>query len=417
MGQYRDLRGKRTNGIVITIDVVAKRHGDYFALHLPKSILKELCSVFGTRIFKLYITNGIKREYYWEYSERSNYISFSGLKPGKYKVSIEPYNLEKFIKEFNMLIKRKFNLKLKTAKNKLITLIGETFLETNRWIFIRERGGGIIIIAEYPSITHPKRKAKIKYQIKKGEANIYYQSENPPKAPSPQRLVALEPVEGCVKITYKHGKINRTGILSTKEIPSLPSFYAGEYSGAIAIEDEGELNLSGYRVKKFRFSILDPFLALFIDYQVKYSEILLHKDMASANGKMIREDVAKLISLEFLNMYGFSPIVDVSNNIAFRSKFPRIKPDFIAYKDDSFHLIEVKFRFPEKYMDKAFRLAIKQVKRQYDRLKEREPLNVYITSDIKLDTIHGYGAIVVSYSHRKKYGYIYFCHYISGGVE
>lgn len=80
--------------------------------------------------------------------------------------------------------------------------------------------------------------------------------------------------------------------------------------------------------------------------------------------------VAKLISLEFLNMSGFSPIIDVGGNIIFRSEFPRVKPDFIAYKDGGFHLIEVKFRFPEKYMDKAFRLAINQVKRQYDRLKK-----------------------------------------------
>ena len=188
------------------------RRGRDYELIIPWRVFKELKSKYKTNIFKLNIKREDKViEYIWKLIRKGEQeISVKGLTKGTYKVSIKPYHVKDFINEFNRRAKDKYGVELGIEDDVLTLHIGEKTLKTVKWVFDKEFGGGACIKAIYPSITKASREIIIKYQVKRGEVNIWILE------PRRERRAAVYPIEKIVDgedridIIYKHGKRIKT---------------------------------------------------------------------------------------------------------------------------------------------------------------------------------------------------------------
>ena len=168
MGQFR--ARETSKGRVKRMEVEAKLSGKYPVIVIPKEIFKG----FKTEFIKIKIENHVRTTYFWKVKDRKKtVISFRGLKLGRYLLTLEPYDLEKFLDEYNSLVEKKRDMKLLIKNDILITKIGNIAMQTKNWRFEREHGGGIYIIAEYSSIVSPKDKLELKYQLKHENAYLY----------------------------------------------------------------------------------------------------------------------------------------------------------------------------------------------------------------------------------------------------
>jgi len=144
----------RPEAIEILANAVIRR-GKYPTLVIHGLTFEYARDMLGTDIFKLEIHDGERYIYYWRHlgGENEKEIMFMGLKLGEYWVSIKPFNIYNFIKDFNEAIRKTLPILLSININQIVVKMGDTYISTQRWSYEKERGCGVALLAEYPSKT------------------------------------------------------------------------------------------------------------------------------------------------------------------------------------------------------------------------------------------------------------------------
>jgi len=407
MGQYK---GRKENAVEsMKMEAEAKVVSGYPTIIIKKSILQDIKEKLHTDIIKMKIHNHIETTYYWSLQniDRAAVITFRGLKPGKYTLEIEPYNLYTFIKDYNRMIKPEYNFKLAVWNEKLHTIIGDRILSTSIWKFEKEHGGAIHIIAEYPSITRIEGKLKLKYQIKNEKAYVYVQEyRTGRKRDIPHEVKELKCTRSGVIIKYKHGNKTKTTIIITANF--LPDFKKDIdiKSTDIAFEPVKKLLIKNFYLKGYQFRFLNPDIQDEFDLRmvVSYYYMSHPSERLPETGRSIRDKLGKYIAIAFLKKLGYDDFYkDLENILQFKVMFPNIKPDLLAGKNGKYTVIEVKFRFNQKGVSAAFNHAFKEVLKHYRVLKAHSPFKLKSGVDIV-----NYGIVITGYNHKQKRGYLYF---------
>ncbi len=215
--------------VIFEVETGVHRTSGLAKITIPNSILREIEENGENEIFKLSIPDK-NIELFFEYRGigRVEIVS-KFIEHGKHRISIKPYSIEDFIKEFNDRITGKFNVNLHIDNEKLILNIGREKLPTSRWRFYKEAGGGVAVQAEYPSSRRRNKKIFIKYQIKMGGAFIYLlEPQGSRKRLSTQKIVDIEydGSKGRILFRYKHG--DRVKTTSADLSPKLKSESRGD---------------------------------------------------------------------------------------------------------------------------------------------------------------------------------------------
>ena len=250
------------------------RKGKHPSIIIPKSIFENAEELFNTNLFKRDIINDKQYTYYWKYrSKRKQEITFKDLKPGKYKVKIKPFGLINFLKEFNKNIKRKFSFTLNLEKDMLITNFKGIYVSTKAWMFDKEKGCGIAILAKYPSKTRTGQEVIVKYQLKMGKANIWIVEPRDKERPAVYKVEDIYTESDSINLYYRHGKKLKTTSINIINF-LLPIEYKPK-AKALNINTPKKLLISGFKIKKYLYSISDDEVYRDLTYLIKmsYSEL------------------------------------------------------------------------------------------------------------------------------------------------
>ena len=402
MGQFR--ARETSKGRVKRMEVEAKLSGKYPVIVIPKEIFKG----FKTEFIKIKIENHVRTTYFWKVKDRKKtVISFRGLKLGRYLLTLEPYDLEKFLDEYNSLVEKKRDMKLLIKNDILITKIGNIAMQTKNWRFEREHGGGIYIIAEYSSIVSPKDKLELKYQLKHENAYLYIQQYSARKRRyTPYEVVDIDTSEVAIVLKYRHGNRMKATAIPLENLSDTTLRHIMIDPEDMEITKTQDIKTKELEIEGYRYRIKNPYISNELNVSMVTSFKLLNmKDALEESARQIRDKIGKHIASAFLRKKKFTKLlIDIENDEEFRRKFPSIKPDILAKKNDKYYVIEVKFRFKEKYIRNAFMRGLKEVKRQFNILRKYGTFEM----DGESISVGGYGILVLGYDHRRKGGYLYF---------
>ncbi len=227
---------KDDNDYVTRFKSYSKRHlgkpgKQVYQVRIPIRILNELRERGLREYYKILLSGPTKHVYYWRYSESRDVrgkrvdrvISIAGLKEGLYDVEIRPYSLNDFIKEFNQLIKGKYDrmIKLEVRDDNLILNVDGYEYTTHDWRMEKVFGGAIGIVASYKIESLNPR---LIFKIRGDEADIRLLEYPYEKSTKGYRILDLEPSDIALKIKYITGnkRIRRTyvtrisSVISTK---------------------------------------------------------------------------------------------------------------------------------------------------------------------------------------------------------
>ena len=336
----------------------------YTVITIPKDIFEELGPQDEPAIYKIILEqNGEKHIYYIEYQGKEVIITFSELKPGKYTVTIQPYNTQDFIKDFNQKAQEKYNIQIEKTNNTLILKLpnGET-IETQKWTYQKEHGGAVKITAEYPSETRPK--TTLIYKLKRDEAHIKILSPRKEKRDTQEPVTKIEPTEHAIAITYKHGKKQKTTY-----IPVLDITYPMTYE-----IKRGDIE---YNLKK-EYENTAEYVVEIIDDRIyrALQRIYIFGYKVGKKGNIIKESIGTRIASNFLtDKLGYDILDNSIIENLFRNYYKvNVKPDLIAYKGNVGHIIEVKFLSNPNLVKLRLREAEREINRQIKKLEKTTAL-------------------------------------------
>ncbi len=193
----------------VIIEVETRVHGasGLAKITIPTHILRRIERYSETGIYKLSILDrGVELFFKYEPGEKVVIVS-RFITHGRHRISITPYSVNDFIREFNERIRGKFDVRLHIEGETLILKVGGESLNTSKWRFYKEAGGGVAIQAEYTSSQRRNKRLLIKYQVKMGDAHIYLLEPQEGRRPSTQKIVGIEynRKKGLILFRYRHG--------------------------------------------------------------------------------------------------------------------------------------------------------------------------------------------------------------------
>lgn len=250
MGQYKTRDTATTEGEKQSIEIILETRADSEGrpiLTIPKNTFKNIRNP-ETNIYKTTIENKEnKYTYFIEYRDGKVIISFKELKPGKYRVKIEPYTLQDFLKEFNQTAKQKYGITLEIKNNHLILNLPDgTTIATDKWTYQKEHGGTARIKADYPSETRPK--TTLIYKNKRGKTQIRILSPRKRSRSSQELVTKIKATPHGIAITYKHVKKQKTTYIPTIPIEKLNRYYVPDNAITYSFF-KCEKNIEYYKVK------------------------------------------------------------------------------------------------------------------------------------------------------------------------
>ena len=379
----------------------------YPMIVLPQKILEHIYIETGTKIMKLHIENDIETVYIWEYNpNRKPYIVFKELKHGEYKITIKPYTLKDFLREYNTKMREKGITLTIEDGNLIVTVKNQGKIKTKEWKFEKEHGGAVHIIAEYNSPSRARGKVTIKFQIKRGRADIYLlERQGSRERLSPHKVTDIKMFAEYVEIYYKHGVRVKTASFLSKN----PQAIHEEHGKKIKTLDRTIINIAGYKVRRYRYRVVNREFA----GRLSNDMIISYRLLKMGNKKQfeaIREKIGIDIAAEYLKSLGFNKIFihpdKMFPNYLMKAYFGGLKPDIIAFKGDNMVVIEVKFRFSERKGKEAIKEAIEQVKKYVKEIKRRfrtppyRIFNEYFSSITPM-------IFIIGFNHKIKGGYIF----------
>ncbi len=349
------------------------KSGKYPMIVLPRDLLDEICGEAGTNILRLHIENDVKTEYIWEYDpNKKPYLVFKELEEGEYDITIEPYTLKDFLREFNAKADE-HGLRLTVRHGVLTTHIkNQGEISTENWRFEKEHGGAIHILAEYPAPARHEEKAIIKYQLKRGEPSIYLlEKQGERRRLSPHKITEIKILGNHAIIHYTHGKKTKTTRiqLTTQKTQQEQT---PRQTTPIQITATNLIKTQKHHIERHEYKITDEQLANELrELLVNSYKALRMGDRGTFNSN--RELVGLRIATEYLKYIGFeedtiyqsrapSPIMDKITRIMKIIMGP-LKPDIAILNKEEIVTVEAKFRVSERRaradLDGAARQALR----------------------------------------------------------
>lgn len=327
-------------------------------LTIPKNIFEKLGKQ-ETNIYKTTIENQENRyTYIIEYKDREVVISFSQLKPGKYRVRIEPYTLQDFLRKFNQTAKQKYAITLEIKdKTLILNLPNGTTTATDKWIYEKEHGGTAKITADYPSETRPK--TTLIYKNKRGEPTIRILSPRKGRRDSQELVTKIEATPHGIAITYKHGKKQKITYIPVIPIEKLNRYYVP--ANAITYSFfKCEKNIEYYKVKIVDSNTYRALQQLFI---IGYK--------TGKKGNKYKEKIGIAIAMNFLeNVLKMDVIDNPVEEYNLREKYGiKVSPDLIAQIGSDRYMIEVKFLSYPSMIKHRLKSAENEINEQINKLR------------------------------------------------
>ncbi len=382
----------------------------YPMIVLPQKILEHIYIETGTKIMKLHIENDIETDYIWEYNpNRKPYIVFKELKHGEYKITIKPYTLKDFLREYNTKMREKGITLTIEDGNLIVTVKNQGKIKTKEWKFEKEHGGAVHIIAKYISPISGEEKALIKFQLKGGKAKMYIlEKQGPRKRLSPRKVTYIRIVDNYVEIDYKHGrKTKKKGFFTGKAI----LHHGKEYSSKIRNIKIDTVKISGYRFTRYEYRVIDEDFAAEINNKIRKSYLYLKMGDESTSNQL-KEEVGISIALQLLKQYKYGDALIHPENTRYKNHLKRyfgnLKPDVLLFKGNAMLIVEIKYRTSER---KAREIAFKAINQVTDYMKGlirrmyRKP--PYIMFGHTVSKVRA-AVIIVGYSQKLRGGYIYY---------
>lgn len=296
------------------------RRGKDYEIIIPNKVFERLNKIYKTDIFKLLIENDVNKVHYWKYNpHREHQISSKEFKEGKYRISIEPYNVLKFIREFNEKVRGKLKVELSLEQNKIALKIRETTLFSKEWSFDKEHGGGISIKASFPSITRAERKIILKFQLKNEEAKIWI--VEPRKSgfrPAIYLIERLFSKYGSIVAVYRHGKRQKITLI-TFEVKLDYKDAVEKTFEYLSITETRQVRIGDKQLLSYSYNITSEDTSDMLDYLMRLSYMLIKTQEYSTLGREIRDKIGKYITAMFLSKIGLKEIyVDPLSTPKFR---------------------------------------------------------------------------------------------------
>ncbi len=193
--------------VIIEVETRVHSASGLAKITIPTHILRRIERCSETGIYKLSILDrGV--ELFFKYKPGEKVVIVSRfITHGRHRISITRYSVNDFIREFNERIRGKFDVRLHIEGETLILKVNGESLNTSKWRFYKEAGGGVAIQAEYTSSQRRNKRLLVKYQVKMGDAHIYLLEPQVDRRPSTQKIVDIEynRKKGLILFRYRHG--------------------------------------------------------------------------------------------------------------------------------------------------------------------------------------------------------------------
>jgi len=395
----------RPEAIEILANAVIRR-GKYPTLVIHGLTFEYARDMLGTDIFKLEIHDGERYIYYWRHlgGENEKEIMFMGLKLGEYWVSIKPFNIYNFIKDFNEAIRKTLPILLSININQIVVKMGDTYISTQRWSYEKERGCGVALLAEYPSKTRTGQVVTLKFQMKLGKANLWIVEPRQGSRPAVYRVEKLESSLYSIDLYYRHGKkLKKTSLDIEKNVKKK---LFKPIPDSLEILEREKTRIAGLEVERYTYRIRDENLRGLADAIMRES----HKDRLEGrnDGFMTKRDVlGKSLAINFLYSIGIREVyVEPTRHDPYKDILRKIlanrRPDVIGFTENEMYVTEIKYRFEERDGRRSLKNAIKQVSEYYDLLTQVVGKEILDRRVEKLSRI----VVIIGYDHRSNGGYI-----------
>ncbi len=345
-----------------------KEH-ERMVITIPRNIIKYLRKKYSTDILRLIIKKEEEVKEYFIEANTKYTREVTVEEERKYTVSIEPYNIKKFLKDFNSRISSKFRAELSIHGGKLVLKVDGFNVEAIKWTFEREFGGGLSIKAEFPSIIRKDNKITLKFQLKNSEAYIRLVEKRSNRRDTTYNVINMLPFANNLIIVYLHGKSKITTLLTVDTEFDLDYFITPKRT-PIKIQSIENKTINNEPFSRYTYNISDNNMREGILHLLNctYKFKLANKKQS---GELFKEQIGIILAKVFLKQIGITgrvymkPLKKPFGKL--KKYFKRKEPDlFLITEDNKIIVIEIKYRGSERAGRKALLKGINQVKEYFN---------------------------------------------------